>query len=333
MKQKGLTALCALALAGAIAVPAAAAGAPSPVFVPAASAYAMPVSQYEMVFSGVEALTREQLVSALHQREGSPVVNYAMGYSDVDAGASYAEAVRWASSEKLVSGYDNGCFGPNDPVTREQLAVILYRYAQRSDLGFTGAWAFPLGYEDAASINAYAYEAVCWMTMHHIMEGTQDNLFVPQATVSGDQADAILTQFFSVMEEQLQLANPYVEDLTLEQAAQIAGFSLSLPAKAPDWAEQTAIRAVEDSLIEVVYQGGEQELTVRKGAGSEDVSGDYTAYPESGTVQLNGHPVTWKGENGAIRVAVWQDGGYSYAVTASSGLELEALTQLVTAIA
>ena len=147
-----------------------------------------------------QVLTRAGLVSMLHEQAGAPVVNYAMQYPDVDQSADYAEAVRWATSEKLVSGYDNGSFGPEDPITREQLAVVLYRYAQSQDQGFTGAWAFPLDYTDAGQVSDYAYEAMCWMTMHEILGDVGDGRLAPRDTVTVEEGSAILTQFMEQLE-------------------------------------------------------------------------------------------------------------------------------------
>lgn len=80
-------------------------------------------------------LTRGEAVTALWALEGRPVVNYLMDFSDVDPAASYGEAVRWAASEGIAGGYGGGLFGPDDPITREQLAVMLYRYARHEGYG------------------------------------------------------------------------------------------------------------------------------------------------------------------------------------------------------
>ena len=69
------------------------------------------------------------MVTALWALEGRPVVNYLMDFSDVDPAASYGKAVRWAASEGIAGGYGGGLFGPDDPITREQLAVISLRQA------------------------------------------------------------------------------------------------------------------------------------------------------------------------------------------------------------
>ena len=146
-------------------------------------------------------LTRAGLVVQLYEAAGKPVVNYAMNYSDVTGDADCAEAVRWASSEQLVTGYEDGTFRPDDTITREQLAVILYRCAQENGQAFTGAWAFRLPYSDAAQIHDYAYEAVCWMTMHQIMGAVEDESFAPGASVSAAEAAEILAQFTATLEQ------------------------------------------------------------------------------------------------------------------------------------
>lgn len=106
-----------------------------------------------------ETLTRADLAVMLHAAKESPVVNYAMDFSDVAQDASYAEAVRWAVSEGLILGYGNGKFGPNDPVTREQLAVILWRQA-----GSPRLMDYPglTKYSDVADISIFAQPALAW---------------------------------------------------------------------------------------------------------------------------------------------------------------------------
>ena len=74
-----------------------------------------------------DAATREDVISLLWQQEGAPVINYALPFTDVADTA--ADAVRWAAEAKIVSGYGNGKFEPNQKITREQLAAIFYRYA------------------------------------------------------------------------------------------------------------------------------------------------------------------------------------------------------------
>ena len=83
-------------------------------------------------------------------------------------------------------------------MTREQLAAILYRYAQAQGKGFTGMWAFPLDYSDAADVSDYAYEALCWMTMNGIITGMGDGTLAPKANATRAQ---IATMFMRFTEE------------------------------------------------------------------------------------------------------------------------------------
>ncbi len=103
--KKTFTVLCSLALAGSMAVPAFAAEGICGQEALIAAPYASVVAEKPTVTAGEDLFTRAELISALHQKAGSPVVNFAMQYTDVEQGAEYAEAVRWASSEKIAGGY------------------------------------------------------------------------------------------------------------------------------------------------------------------------------------------------------------------------------------
>lgn len=129
-----------------------------------------------------------------------------------------------------------------------------------------------------------------------------------------------------------ELPNPFVTCGTLTEAEKLAGFSLTLPHRVPGWTEQTTIRALESSLIEVTYEGQGQELVIRKGVGSQDVSGDYQVYETQQVLTAGGHEVTVKGSDGTAALAVWSDSGYTYAVSAAPGMEADALCTLVSGI-
>lgn len=151
------------------------------------------VSESEFAPDGTA--TRGQIVTILWRLAGSPVVNYAMRYADVDEGAWYGEAVRWAASTGVVTGYSESSFGPNDAITREQLAAILYRYVKTQGQGFTGMWYFPLRYDDAASISSWADEAMHWCVMKGLLNGTSETALSPRATATRAQLAAILQRF------------------------------------------------------------------------------------------------------------------------------------------
>ena len=139
--------------------------------------------------------SRAMLVIMLHRLEGEPVVNYAMNFSDVEDGCWYTEAIRWAASEKIVSGYDDGTFLPDQDITREELAALLYNYVRYKGEGFTGDWMFPLGYADAAEISDWAYEAVCWMSMKGIVGGKPGNVFDPGGYALRSEAAVLFRNF------------------------------------------------------------------------------------------------------------------------------------------
>ena len=327
LNKRTLTTLFTLALAGSLAVPALAAES-----IPAEQATPdlKPVVAWDClpVISDEAPLTRAELISVLYEREEKPDVSFTVSYTDVDPDDAYAEAVQWASCEGIAGGYGNGTFGPDDAVTREQMAVILYRYTQNNGQGFQGTWAFPLQYSDAEEISEFAYEAVCWVTMKDIMGGSGDNMFNPAAEVTHQDANVIFEQYFSVV-EQIELANPFITCETMNDAAQVAGFSMELPKNLPEWVQSSTIRAVESSMIEVVYQGEQEQLTLRKGIGTQDISGDYSVYSETSTKDINGCPVTLKGYSEKVMVATWSSGDYTYAVQAADGLDYETMVSIV----
>lgn len=131
-----------------------------------------------------EALTRAGLAVLLHTAQGSPVVNYAMRFSDVAQDAPYAEAVRWAASEKLMSGYGDGRFGAGDPVTREQLAVILWRQA-----GSPMLMDYPglTKYSDVGDISRFAQPAMAWAHQKGLVPA--EGRLGPKDTVTATEAE------------------------------------------------------------------------------------------------------------------------------------------------
>lgn len=200
LTKKTITVMLSLALAGTMAVPGFAAQAlPSQtpdIASPAVISGQVTPCVSELPLAEEEGpLTRAELIAALYEWEGKPAVNYAMDYTDVAPEDEYAQAICWAAGEGIAGGYGDGTFGPGDAVTREQMAVILYQYAKYNDQGFTGAWAFPLGYEDAGEVSEFAYEAVCWVTMKDIMGAVEDNRFAPDNEVTRQEAQLILQQY------------------------------------------------------------------------------------------------------------------------------------------
>ena len=138
-------------------------------------------------------LTRGEAVTALWALEGRPVVNYLMDFSDVDPAASYGEAVRWAASEGIAGGYGGGLFGPDDPITREQLAVMLYRYARHEGYDTAQGGMAVREFADYDQIAGYAAEAMTWAVEAGVLTATSlDTLAPGQAATRVQTAQALL---------------------------------------------------------------------------------------------------------------------------------------------
>lgn len=180
--KKTFTVLCSLALAGSMAVPAFAAEGICGQEALIAAPYASVVAEKPTVTAGEDLFTRAELVSALHQKAGSPVVNFAMQYTDVEQGAEYAEAIRWASSEKIAGGYGEEKFGPEDRSPGAGGTHSLSLCPEQRP-GLYRGLGISLNYSDASQISEYAYEAICWVTMKDVMGEKEEQAFVPQGTV------------------------------------------------------------------------------------------------------------------------------------------------------
>ena len=141
--------------------------------------------------------SRAMIATILWRMAGSPVVNYAMNYTDVAQGQWCSEAIRWATSEGVVTGYGNGLFGTNDPITREQLATMLWRYAQTEGYDVSiGEDTNILSYTDVADLSEYAIPAMQWAVGAGIINGTGDgSTLTPQGQATRAQAATVLMRF------------------------------------------------------------------------------------------------------------------------------------------
>lgn len=141
--------------------------------------------------------SRAMIATILWRMAGSPVVNYAMDYTDVAQGQWYSEAIRWAASEGIVGGYGNGLFGTNDPITREQFAAMLYRFAQEQGYDVSiGENTNILSYTDVADLSEYAISAMQWAVGAGIINGTGDgSTLTPQGQATRAQAAVMLMRF------------------------------------------------------------------------------------------------------------------------------------------
>ncbi len=143
-------------------------------------------------FAPDEPMTRAMLVTVLWRYAGSPAAGVS-GFHDVPDGTWYTDAVAWAAENGIVGGVGNHKFDPNGNITREQMAAILYRYAQKKDLD-TGAHGDLSGFPDRGTISAYAVDATVWAVGAGILNGA-DGKLLPQSSATRAQVAAILMRF------------------------------------------------------------------------------------------------------------------------------------------
>ena len=149
------------------------------------------VGTTKTTFSPDVATTRGMVVTILWRQAGAPVADYALDFTDVASDAYYAEAVRWAVSQGVAAGYGNGLFGPDDPITREQFAAILYRCA--------GSPAIPervLDFIDAEQISPYAEDTLRWAVSEGLISGKGGGILDPQGEATRAQTAAMLMRYY-----------------------------------------------------------------------------------------------------------------------------------------
>ena len=152
------------------------------------------------LFAPNSETTRAQLVTILHRLAGQPAPSGDSGFSDVETGTWYTDAVAWAAQNGIVNGVSDTQFAPGDDITREQLAVILYRYAtyqgydvsQRADLS---------GFVDAGTISTYAQEALSWANATGLITGTTATTLSPKGSATRAQVAQILMNFHQKLDK------------------------------------------------------------------------------------------------------------------------------------
>ena len=140
----------------------------------------------DTTFEPESTLTRAMLVTVLYRNAGSPAVTGADNFTDTVEGAYYADAVVWASQQSIVGGYGNGLFGTNDPVTREQMTAIFWRYAGSPES------SGPHSFSDADTVASYAVDAVNWADENGIIAPVSGNVFAPQSNATRAQVASAL---------------------------------------------------------------------------------------------------------------------------------------------
>ena len=146
------------------------------------------------VFAPNATTTRAMIVTILYRLEGSPAVTGTSAFVDVPAGQWYTGAVNWAAANQIVKGTSATTFAPNDSITREQMAAILYRYAQYKGYDVTKK-ADLSGYSDNSQVSAYAKDALAWANAAKLINGVTNTTLAPQGNATRAQVSAILHRF------------------------------------------------------------------------------------------------------------------------------------------
>ena len=137
--------------------------------------------------------TRAQIVTILHRLEGEPQAD-PCSFTDVKPGQWFFEQVSWASANGIVNGYPGGSFAPNKDISREQMAAILYRYAESKGYDLT-ADADLSGFADAGQINNYAKTAMNWAVTQGLMNGVEDTRIAPKGQATRAQIATLFMRF------------------------------------------------------------------------------------------------------------------------------------------
>ena len=149
----------------------------------------------EDTFAPNATTTRGMIVAILHRLEDEPAAQDA-GFSDVADGSWYASAVAWAKETGIVNGYSDSTFGPNDAITREQMAAILMNYAEYKGQDVTAS-ADLSGYADADAVSGWATDAVQWAVEEGLINGMSDDELAPQGNATRAQVAAIFQRFLA----------------------------------------------------------------------------------------------------------------------------------------
>lgn len=146
------------------------------------------------LFSPRMSTTRGMIVTILYRMEKEPATTNASSFNDVAADSYYAKAIAWAAEQNIVSGYGNQLFGPEDTITREQLAAILYRYAAYKNYD-TDTTTDLTGFSDYNQISTWAQQAMGWANANKLIEGKSDTVLDPRGFAERSQVAAILQRF------------------------------------------------------------------------------------------------------------------------------------------
>lgn len=152
------------------------------------------VGKSKTIFDPNGITTRAEMVTILYRLDGKPTTTNVVKFNDVPGGRWYSDAINWAAANDIVGGYGNGKFGPGDPITREQVAAILYRYAEYKGYDISGQ-ADLTGYTDAKDVSGWALTAMRWANDAGLITGRTAATLAPDGTTNRAEAAAILMRF------------------------------------------------------------------------------------------------------------------------------------------
>lgn len=147
----------------------------------------------ENTFAPNDSLTRAMLAQILYSKEGKPIVSANCSFDDVASSKWYSNAVTWAAEREIVAGYGDDAFGPDDPITREQLAVMLWRYA-----GSPATHGTLNGFTDQGKVSRYATDALCWAVEKGILSGKGSGILDPKGKATRAEAATMLYHYFTL---------------------------------------------------------------------------------------------------------------------------------------
>lgn len=160
------------------------------------------------------------------------------------------------------------------------------------------------------------------MSLFWVIEGNDSSVL----SIDGQKIN-----FSTKGSDQTQIPNPFVEYGTLADAEKAAGFTFKVPEQINGY-KQSYISVMDGKMQQIVYEKGESQVTLRKMAGTDDISGVYIDYAKKDQVAIGGHQTELRGDGTSVFVAVWNNGGYTYAVYADAGVTAAQMTAIVESI-
>ena len=218
-------------------------------------------------FAPESSLTRAQFATVLYRIEGTPAVTGVDAFTDTPDGAWYSDAVLWASQQDLISGYGGGLFGPNDPVSREQMTTIFWRYA--GSPAADGA----SDYTDEASIASYAAAAVDWASVNNIVVPASAGVFAPKSNATRAHVAAALMNY----SRQQTGATPVPPVTVNDQFVLINGgtFQMGSPASEPERSsDETQHSVTVSSFYMAKTEISQREYQAVMGTNPSETKGD-----------------------------------------------------------